>query len=133
MVSGLQAAPPEKMGTANGMLNFTRQMGGAFGINLLAIFIERRTSVYSEVLASTQTEANSVTQGLLATVRDMLATAGLPDVIEGSLATLYLGRMVAAQATALAFQDTFFVFALVGLLAVVLSLALWSPFRRSGS
>jgi len=128
--AGLQAAPPAQMGTANGMLNFTRQMGGAFGINLLAIFIERRTSVYSEVLAATQTEGNATTGGLLASVRDMLAAAGLPDTIEGPLATLYLGRMVAAQATALAFQDTFFVFAIVGLLAVALSLALWSPFRR---
>jgi DHA2 family multidrug resistance protein len=127
---GLQAAPPAKMGTANGMLNFTRQMGGAFGINLLAIFIERRTSVYSEVLASTQTEANTATGGLLAGVRELLTATGLPDAIETPLATMYLGSMIAAQATALAFQDTFFVFALVGLLAVALSLALWSPYRR---
>lgn len=131
--AGLQAAPPEKMGTANGMLNFTRQMGGAFGINLLAIFIERRTSVYSEVLANTQTEGNSATQGLLATVRDMLSAAGLPDMIEAPLATLYLGRVVAAQATALAFRDTFIMFAMVGIVAVILSLALWSPFRRGGT
>ena len=127
---GLQAAPAAQMGTANGMLNFTRQMGGAFGINLLAIFIERRTAVYSEILASTQTEANSATGGLLDSVREMLAAANLPETIEGPLATLYLGRIVAAQATALAFQDTFFVFAIVGLLAVALSLALWTPFRR---
>ena len=120
------------MGTANGMLNFTRQMGGAFGINLLAIFIERRTSVYSEVLAATQTEANTITSGLLAGVSDMLAATGLPDTIEGPLATLYLGRMVAAQATALAFRDTFFVSAIVGLIAVALALVLWSPFRRGG-
>jgi DHA2 family multidrug resistance protein len=129
---GLQAAPVQHMGTANGMLNFTRQMGGAFGINLLAIFIERRTATYSEVFAATQTETNPATSGLLAGVREMLSAAGLPDAIEAPLATLYLGRMVAAQATALAFQDTFMVFALVGLLAVALSLALWSPYRRGG-
>ncbi len=128
--AGLKAAPPEKLGTANGMLNFNRQLGGAFGINLLAIFIERRTSIYSEVLASTQTEANSATQGLLASVREMLTATGLPDAIEGSLATVYLGRMVAAQATALAFRDTFIVFAMVGIVSVLLSLMLWSPFRR---
>lgn len=128
--AGLQAAPPEKLGAANGMLNFSRQAGGAFGINLLAIFIERRTSLYSEVLATTQTESNSATQGLLASVRDMLTAAGLPDTIEAPLATLYLGRVVAAQATALAFRDTFIVFAMVGVVSVLLSLMLWSPFRR---
>ncbi|MEH6754486.1 MAG: DHA2 family efflux MFS transporter permease subunit [Alphaproteobacteria bacterium] len=127
--AGLAAAPPEKMGTANGMLNFTRQMGGAFGINLLAIYIERRTAYFSELLATTQTEANSATQGLLATVRGMLGTAGLPNVTEGLVAKLYLGRIIAGQATALAFRDTFIAFALVSFFAVLVSLALWSPSR----
>ena len=75
--------------------------------------------------------SNAATQGLLATVRGMLAPAGLSEMTESALSTLYLGRMVAAQATALAFQDTFFVFAIVGLCAVVLALALWTPFRRT--
>lgn len=128
--AGLQAAPPASMGTANGMLNFTRQMGGAFGINLLAIFIERRTAFFSELLASSQTEANPATRGLLDTVRGMLSSSGLPENVEGALSTLYLGRVVAAQATALAFRDTFIAFAAVGLVAVLLSLMLWTPYRR---
>lgn len=128
--AGLAAAPPEKMGTANGMLNFTRQMGGAFGINLLAIHIERRTAYFSDVLATTQTEANSTTQGLLDTITSMLGAAGLPGLTETALAKLYLGRVLAAQATALGFRDTFFAFALVSFVAVLFSLALWTPFRK---
>lgn len=128
--AGLSAAPPEKMGTANGMLNFTRQMGGAFGINLLAINIERRTSHHAEVLVTSQTEANSTTIGLLETVRDLLHSAGLPDTVEAALATFYLGRVIAAQATALAFQNTFFIFAVMTFGAALLSLALWTPMRR---
>lgn len=128
--AGLAAAPSEKMGTANGMLNFTRQMGGAFGINLLAINIERRTAYFSDILAATQTEANAATQGILDTVTGMLGPAGLPDVTEALVAKLYLGRIVAAQATALGFRDTFFAFAIMGFVAVLFSLALWSPFRK---
>ena len=128
--AGLAAAPAQKMGTANGMLNFTRQMGGAFGINLLAINLERRTAYFSELLAATQTEANTTTQELLATVRGMLDTAGLPEITETLVAKLYLGRVIAAQATALAFRDTFFVFAIVSFIAVGVALALWSPRRR---
>ena len=128
--AGLAAAPAQKMGTANGMLNFTRQMGGAFGINLLAINLERRTAYFSELLAATQTEANTTTQELLATVRGMLDTAGLPEITETLVATLYLGRVIATQATALAFRDTFFVFAIVSFIAVGVALALWSPRRR---
>ena len=128
--AGLAAAPPEQMGTANGMLNFTRQMGGAFGINLLAIHLERRTAYFSELLATTQTEANTATQGLLGTIRDMLGSAGLPEVTEALVAKLYLGRVIAAQATALAFRDTFIVFAMISLFAVLVALALWSPAPR---
>ncbi|MEK9796279.1 MAG: DHA2 family efflux MFS transporter permease subunit [Alphaproteobacteria bacterium] len=128
--AGLQATPAERMGMANGMLNFTRQAGGAFGINLLAIFIERRTAFFAELLATTQTEANAATQGLLTGVRELLSGSGLPDAIQAPLATLYLGRMVAAQATALAFQDTFMLFALVAGFAALLSFTLWSPYRR---
>jgi DHA2 family multidrug resistance protein len=128
--AGLAAAPPEKMGTANGMLNFTRQMGGAFGINLLAISIERRTAYFSDVLVTTQTEANSTTQGIIGIITNMLGAAGLPGATETALAKLYLGRVLAAQATALGFRDTFFAFALVSFVAVLFSLALWSPFRK---
>jgi len=128
--AGLQATPAERMGMANGMLNFTRQAGGAFGINLLAIFIERRTAFFAELLATTQTEANTTTQGLLTEVLELLSGSGLPDAIQAPLATLYLGRMVAAQATALAFQDTFMLFALVAGFAALLSFTLWSPYRR---
>ncbi|MBT5571438.1 MAG: DHA2 family efflux MFS transporter permease subunit [Alphaproteobacteria bacterium] len=128
--AGLAAAPAQKMGTANGMLNFTRQMGGAFGINLLAVNLERRTAYFSELLATTQTEANTTTQELLSTVRGMLDTAGLPNITEALVAKLYLGRVIAAQATALAFRDTFFVFAIVSFFAVGVALALWTPRRR---
>ena len=129
--AGLAAAPPEKMGTANGMLNFTRQMGGAFGINLLAIYVERRTAFFSELLATTQTETNSTTQGLLATVRSMLGSAGMPEITEALVAKLYLGRVIAAQATALAFRDTFIAFAILSVVAIGFALALWSPRRRT--
>jgi DHA2 family multidrug resistance protein len=125
--AGLAAAPPEKMGTANGMLNFTRQMGGAFGINFLAVYIERRTAYFSEQLATTQTESNTTTQELLSVVRGMLDTAGLPNITEALVTKFYLGRVIAAQATALAFRDTFFVFAIVSFFAVGVALALWSP------
>ncbi|MBO6784977.1 MAG: DHA2 family efflux MFS transporter permease subunit, partial [Alphaproteobacteria bacterium] len=128
--AGLAAAPADKMGTANGMLNFTRQMGGAFGINLLAIYIERRTAYFSELLVATQTEANSASGDLLSAVQGMLIPGGLPALTDGLVAKFYLGRVIAAQATAFAFRDTFFVFAIVSAVAMLISLALWSRWRR---
>ena len=125
--------PPTVCSTSHG------RWGGAFGINLLAINLERRTAYFSELLAATQTEANTTTQELLATVRGMLDTAGLPEITETLVATLYLGRVIAAQATALAFRDTFFVFAIVSFIAVgcctrpvVTAAEIIRPIRSSG-
>ncbi|MEK9662918.1 MAG: DHA2 family efflux MFS transporter permease subunit, partial [Alphaproteobacteria bacterium] len=46
-VAGFREVPPERLGAANGMLNFTRQLGGAFGINALAIYLEQQTAFYA--------------------------------------------------------------------------------------
>jgi EmrB/QacA subfamily drug resistance transporter len=121
-VAGFREVPPARLGAANGMLNFTRQLGGAFGINVLAIYLEQQTAFYSTMLAATQHEANATTQALLARVQDMLGAAGLPAATEVALSKLYLGRMIAAQANALAFRDTFIVLGLAAAVAAVLGL-----------
>lgn len=130
--AGLAPIPPHRIANANGMLSFTRQMGGAFGINGLAIYLERQTAYYADLLAATQNEVNATTRALLDGTRALLAPAGLPDRAEGALATWHLGRIVASQASALAFRDTFYVFAIVSGMAAVIALFLWSPRGRSG-
>ncbi|HCQ64071.1 MAG TPA: MFS transporter, partial [Rhodobacteraceae bacterium] len=39
----LKVLPPHLLGQGSGASNFIRQLGGAFGVNLLTVFIERRT------------------------------------------------------------------------------------------
>jgi hypothetical protein len=124
-VAGFREVPPARLGAANGMLNFTRQLGGAFGINLLAIYLEQRTAFYSTLLAATQTEANAASTALLARVQAMLGPAGLPADVEVALSKLYLGRMIAAQASALAFRDTFIVLGLAAVVGTALGLVVW--------
>ncbi len=124
-VAGFREVPPARLGAANGMLNFTRQLGGAFGINALAIYLEQQTAFYSTMLAATQTEANATTQALLARVQDLLGPAGLPPASEVALSKFYLGRIVATQANALAFSDTFIALGLSAVVAVGLGLIVW--------
>lgn len=124
-VAGFREVPPARLGAANGMLNFTRQLGGAFGINALAIFLEQRTAFYSSMLASTQTEANEATQALLDRVQHLLGAAGLPHSIEIPLSKMYLGRLIGIQATALSFSDTFVVLGLAAVFASLLGLTVW--------
>lgn len=118
MAAGLRNIPVQQIPSANGTINFTRQLGGAFGINLLAIFLEQRIAFFSEAFAASQSAANSVTVDFLAKVETLLATGGVPDSIQEPGAMIYLGRVVSAQATMLAFRETFLMFAIVSASAI---------------
>jgi EmrB/QacA subfamily drug resistance transporter len=45
-VGAVEALPPQYLGQASAAVNFARQLGGAVGINLLAVLLEWRLSVY---------------------------------------------------------------------------------------
>ena len=101
------------------MINFARQLGGAFGVNLISVALDRRTFYHSDVLTSVQTAANSATADLLLRVLGLLAQAGAPPELQSAGALNYLGRVVHAQAYTMGFRDCFlfvaavFVFGLI--------------------
>ena len=130
MAAGLRGIPPDQIPSANGAINFTRQLGGAFGINLLAIFLEQRIAFFSEAFAATQSASNAVTTDFLGRVEGLLAIGGLPETIQQPGAMLYLGRVVSAQATMFAFRETFLMFALMSLTGIFFALFLGSSKTR---
>ena len=102
-----------------GMINFFRQLGRAFGINLLSVSLVHNTALYSDRLTSMQTSANSATTELLHAVGRLLAQSGAPSDLQSAGALNFLGRVVYAQAHALAFRDCFMLVTLVFLLACI--------------
>jgi len=46
-VGAVQALPPEHLGHAASVVNFSRQLGGAIGVNLLAVLLEWRLAAYA--------------------------------------------------------------------------------------
>jgi len=102
-----------------GMINFSRQLGGAFGVNLLSVSLDRRTFFYSDTLTSTQTAGNSATAELLHSVERLLEQAGAPPDLQSAGALHFLGRVVYAQAYTLAFRDCFLIVTLVFMLALI--------------
>ena len=52
--SSLKAVPADKVRQASGIANFMRQLGGAFGINLIVAYFEIRTHFHAEALTATQ-------------------------------------------------------------------------------
>jgi MFS transporter, DHA2 family, multidrug resistance protein len=102
-----------------GMINFFRQLGGAFGVTLLSVTLDRDTLFYSNRLSSMETPANSSTAELLQEMERLLAQAGASVDVQVAGALHFLGKVVYAQAYTLGFRDSFMVLTLIFMLALI--------------
>jgi EmrB/QacA subfamily drug resistance transporter len=118
-VTALRSLRSELLTQGAGMINFARQLGGAFGVNLLSVTLDRRTMLHSDAITSLQTAANSATADLLRQVEALLAQAGLPPEIQSSAALHYLGRVVHAQAYTMGFRDSFMLVAIIFMVGLI--------------
>jgi EmrB/QacA subfamily drug resistance transporter len=123
-VSALGALPPDKLNNGSGTINFVRLMGGAFGVNLLVVFIEQRTEFHSSVLTATQTPGNAASRELIGRVTDLLAQGGTSEALLRPGSLHFLGRVVEAQANTMGFKDGFMIIAVVFVCALLPALML---------
>jgi predicted MFS family arabinose efflux permease len=112
-LAALHALQPRQLGQGAGMINFSRQLGGAFGVNLLSIVLDRRTSFYADAFTSVQTAANTATAETLRVVQSLLAQAGVAEHLQMPGALHFLGRVIHAQAYTMGFRDSFLITAVV--------------------
>jgi len=96
-----------------------RQLGGAFGINLMVAFFEIRTRFHADALAATQDWANRTTSQLLLLIEQLMQRSDLPYQQQKAGAYEYLASIVQAKAEMLAFSDTFIVVGVVALVALI--------------
>ena len=129
--SSLKALPPDKVRQGSGVANFMRQLGGAFGINLMVAFFEVRTRFHADALTATQGWDNHTTERLLHQVQQILQRAGLPFQQQKAGALEYLGTILNINAQSMAFSDTFIVVGAVSLLALIPAALLSRSQRRS--
>ena len=115
----LKALPMTLLGQGSGAINFVRQLGGAFGVNLLSIALERRSQLYVDSFTAAQHAGNSTTTGLLRDVTGWLAQAGVPEAIRQAEAVNYLGRVIYSQGNMLGYRDSFFIVGVIFLAALV--------------
>ncbi|MEJ7930498.1 DHA2 family efflux MFS transporter permease subunit [Ramlibacter sp. AN1015] len=115
----LKALPPTLLGQGSGAINFVRQLGGAFGVNLLSISLERRSQLYVDGFTASQHAGNSATADMLRNVAGLLAQAGVPEAIRQAGAMNYLGRVIYSQGNMLGYRDSFFIVGVIFLAALV--------------
>jgi MFS transporter, DHA2 family, multidrug resistance protein len=129
--SSLKALPADKVRQGSGVANFMRQLGGAFGINLMVAFFEVRTRFHADALTATQAWDNHTTERLLHQIQQLLQRSGLPFQQQKAGALEYLGTIVNTNAQMMAFSDTFIVVGAVSLLALIPAAMLSRQQRRS--
>lgn len=117
--SALRALPPQWLGQGAGAINFTRQFGGALGVNLLSIVLEQYTELHAQMLTATQHAGNPATLETLRLIEGLMAQDGVPEGVRQAGALDYLGRMVLGQAMVLGFRDSFYISAYVFLIALL--------------
>ncbi|MGB3624252.1 MAG: DHA2 family efflux MFS transporter permease subunit [Henriciella sp.] len=109
--TAVRAVPPHLLASATGGASFLMQVGGAFGVNLLAILLQRRLLFHGEHLSSALNESNSELAYTHALVARELEASGMSPLPAFQAAFGELGRQVSVEASVLAFRDCFFVIA----------------------
>lgn len=117
-VATLNPLPLHLVPQASGSSNFLRQMGGALGVNLSSIYLERRTALHMDSLAASQHQGNPQTTEMLGALREPLQQAGVDITTQDPLAFYILFQELGRQAMTAGFQDTFAVTTVVFLAAV---------------
>lgn len=107
--TAVRAVPPHLLASATGGVSFLMQVGGAFGVNILAVFLQRRTIFHGDHLSAGMNETNTEMLYAHAVQTQMLEVGGMTQVQAFQSAFGVLNQQVAMEATVLAFRDCFFV------------------------
>ena len=126
-LSGIAAAgiEPENAGSASGLFNMTRNLGGAFGIALLQTLLTKREQFHSNVLTSSVSLFNEATRQRITELTNYFLTHGVADLGQAKhQAIVAIGRAVRRQATIMAYSDAFAVLGAALVVALLLSMLL---------
>lgn len=117
--AAMKSISMDRINQGAGAYNFTRQLGGAFGVNATVVVIEQRTAMHADALTATQTSANSLTREMLDKVEKLLSESGVPLAEQSMGALDYLSQVITEQAATFGFQDAFLVICMVFVLGLI--------------
>jgi len=124
--AGIEA---ENAGSASGLFNMTRNLGGAFGIALLQTLLTKREQFHSNVLMNSVSTFNEATRQRLGDLTRYFQSHGISDLATAKHeAIVAIGRSVRMQATVMGYSDAFMVVGVALVVAMLLALAL----KKSG-
>lgn len=89
-----------------GAINFMRQLGGAIGVDVLSVYLERQTTAYAGELNAMQTGSHAAAH-TLDLVAATLRGGGIAGSVGMAEAHRFLSRMISAQASVMGFRESF--------------------------
>jgi DHA2 family multidrug resistance protein len=123
--AGIEA---ENAGSASGLFNMMRNLGGAVGIALLQTFLTKREQYHSNVLMQSVSLLEQATRTRIEQLTQYFMNHGVVDHAEAShRAVVAIGHIVQKQAFILAFSDTFYLLGVALVVALIAALALKKP------
>lgn len=103
----MRSLPPEDVLQGAGLYNLSRQLGGSFGIAVLATMIDHRAVLHHARLAESVTLFSETTRASLTGIAGGLLHRGIDPAQAQLGAVQVLGGIVAREASVMAFRDAF--------------------------
>src|SRR5438105_8536096 len=119
---------PENAGSASGLFNMMRNLGGAVGIAVLQTLLTKREQYHSNVLMQSVSPLEQATRTRIEKLTQYFISHGVSDRIDATRrAYVAIGKIVQKQAFILAFSDMFFLLGAALIVALVASMMLKKP------
>jgi MFS transporter, DHA2 family, multidrug resistance protein len=123
---------PENAGSASGLFNMMRNLGGAVGIALLQTFLTKREQYHSNVLTRSVSLFEQATRTRLEQLTQYFMNHGVANPADAlNRAYVAIGHVVQKQAFILAFSDTFYLLGATLIVALIAGLLLKRPDHMS--
>jgi DHA2 family multidrug resistance protein len=119
---------PENAGSASGLFNMMRNLGGAVGIAVLQTFLTKREQYHSNVLMQSVSTFEQATRTRIDQLTQYFVNHGVIDRADAAhRAYVAIGHIVQKQAFILAFSDTFYLLGAALIIALIATLILKKP------
>ena len=119
---------PENAGSASGLFNMMRNLGGAIGIALLQTLLTKREQYHSNVLMQSVSMLEQATRTRIEQLTLYFMNHGVADRAEAThRAIVAIGNTVQKQAFILAYSDTFYLLGAALIAALIAALMLKKP------
>jgi DHA2 family multidrug resistance protein len=128
--AGIEA---ENAGSASGLFNMMRNLGGAIGVAVLQTLLTKREQYHSNVLMQSVSLLEQATRTRIEQLTQYFVSHGVTDRAEAAhRALVAIGHIVQKQAFILAFSDTFYLLGATLIVALMAALLLKKPDHLEG-